>query len=229
MKVPVRRVQWRHCWRIIPTRYPSESLLERVADARDIPAIEELDGLTSTRLRMERGEISYLAAGERASGPGSQYIMASFAYSLFNNSRFGDGSYGVYYGAGSLLTAILETRFHREEFLRFTSESRMMLSMRVLDSCLDGNLHDIRGLKKKQPHLYSPRSYTRSESFARELWERGSEGIVYDSVRDPGGECVAVFKPSLLHHCREERSLLYEWDGRRIGKVYELQEFIEMK
>lgn len=229
MKIPVRRVHWKHCWRVIPTLYPSQNLLDRVADPKDVPAVEQLDGLTSTRLRLERGEINFLPPGERVSGPGSKYIMASFSYSLFNKSRFSDGSYGVYYGANGLPTAVEETKFHREEFMRATAEGPMILPMRVVDVTLGGGLHDVRGLKHKQPVLYSPTSYVQSQAFGRSLWEQGSNGIVYDSVRHSKGECVAVFKPSLLTHCRQERQLIYEWDGRKIIKIYELQEFLKLK
>ncbi len=229
MKTQVSRVHWKNCWRAIPTRYPSENLLDRVADPKDIPAVEKIDGLTSTRLRLERGEFDFLPPGERVHGPGSQYIMASFSYSLFNKSRFSDGSYGVYYGANSLTAAVEETKYHREEFMRATTEGPMMLPMRVVVVTLSGNLHDLRGMKKKHPTLYSPTSYVQSQAFGRNLWEHGSNGIVYNSVRHSKGECAAVFKPSLLSHCREERQLIYEWNGQKIIKIYELQEFLKMK
>ncbi|OVE77995.1 hypothetical protein BVX98_01520 [bacterium F11] len=228
MKVPVHSVHWKHCWRAIPTRYPSENLLDRVTAPQDITAIEQLDGLTSTRLRLERGEFNFLPPGERVRGPGSQYIMASFSYSLFNRSRFSDGSYGVYYGSNSLRTAVAETKFHREQFMRATREGTMMLPMRVVVASLKGQLHDIRKIKRKHPKLYSRTNYTQSQAFGRDLWNQGSEGIVYKSVRHPKGECVAVFIPSILSHCREERALLYEWNGRKITKIYELQEFLKM-
>ncbi len=229
MKIHVHRVDWKHCWRVIPTRYPSENLLDRVTDPKDIPAVEQLDGLTSTRLRLEREEINFLPPGERARGPGSQYIMAPFSYSLFNKSRFSDGSYGVFYGANGLQTAVEETEFHREKFMRFTKEGPMMLSMRVLNASLGGELHDIRGFKHKQPTIYSPNSYIRSQALGLNLWEHKSNGIVYDSVRHLKGECVAVFKPSLLTHCREDRAMIYEWNGQKIIKIYELQEFLKLK
>lgn len=229
MKVPVRRVHWKHCWRIIPTRYPSENLLDRIADRKDHPAIDQLDGLTSTRHRHERGEINFLPSGEQVRGPGSQYIMASFSYSLFNKSRFSDGSYGVYYGANGLPAAVEETKHHRENFMRATAEGPMMLSMRVVDVSLDGKLHDVRRWKHKHPPLYNSTSYAQSQVFGRDLWERGSNGIVYNSVRHLKGECVAVFKPSLLTHCRQERQLIYEWNGHKIIKIYELQEFLKLK
>jgi len=203
--------------------------MSRVTDPKDFPTVERLDELTSTRLRQERGEINFLPVGEHATGQGSQYIMASFSYSLMNNNRFSDGSYGVYYGTQDLRTAIEETRHHREEFMRATAEGPMMLSQRVVVVVLNGELHDIRGLKSKLPGLYSPTSYAQSQPFGRKLWDEGSKGIAYDSVRHPKGECAAVFRPSILSHCRQDRQLVYEWDGRRISVIYELQEFLKLK
>ena len=228
MTPPVRRVSWKHCWRVIPTRYPSENLLDRVVDPKDAAAIEKLDALTSTRVRLERGELNYLPEKELRKDPGSQYVMASFSYSMFNKSRFSDGAYGVYYAANTLITAVDETRFHREEFMKATAEGPMMLPMRVLDSALNGHLHDIRGSKQKYPGVYSTATYSHSQELGRTLWNQDSQGIVFDSVRHAKGECVAVFKPSLLTHCRQERTLLYEWNGRKIIKIYALHEFVEM-
>jgi len=226
---PITRVHWKHCWRVIPTRYPSEDLLDRVVDPKDAEAIQALDALTNTRLRLERGELNFLPSGEMKKDPGSQYIMASFCYSIFNKSRFSDGAYGVYYGADRLSTAVDETCFHREEFMRATAEGPMMLTMRVLDAALDGKLHDIRGMKHKYAAVYSANSYSHSQELGSHLWAKGSHGIVYDSVRHAKGECVAIFKPSLLTRCHQERTLLYEWNGSKIGKIYELHEFVEIK
>jgi len=49
-------------------------------------------------------------------------------------------------------------------------------------------------------------------------------GIAYDSVRHRGGECAAIFRPPALSNCRRERNLVFEWNGKEIGKVYELRE-----
>lgn len=229
MTPPIHRVHWKHCWRVIPTRYPSEDLLDRVVDPKDAKAIQHIDALTNTRLRLERGEISFLPASEMKQDPGSHYVMASFCYSINNKSRFSDGSYGVYYAASSLAVAVDETRFHREKFMRATAEGPMMLPMRVLDAAIDGQLHDIRGMKKKYADVYKSDNYSHSQELGRLLWAQSSQGIAYDSVRSPKGECVAVFKPSLLKHCRQERTLLYEWNGRKIKKIYALHEFIEVE
>ena len=61
------------------------------------------------------------AAEERVSGPGATPVMAAFTHLNPGGSRFSDGSYGVYYAAHSLETAIAEVSHHRAIFLRRTA------------------------------------------------------------------------------------------------------------
>ena len=79
----------------------------------------------------------------------------------------------------------------------------------------------IRDRREALPALYHPSSYAVSQETARTLRDGGSDGMVYESVRDPDGECAAVFRPRLLSNCRQERHLCYVWDGRAIKTVYE--------
>ena len=90
---------------------------------------------------------------------------------------------------------------------------------------MDAMLHDIRGLRDERPALYAPDSYAAGQALGRHLREQGSDGIVYQSVRDADGECAAVFRPRLLANCRQERHLCYVWDGRAIVTVYEKKTF----
>ncbi len=226
MNAPVRRVSWKPCWRIIPTRYPEERLFDRVADPEDRETIEQLEMMTNERMRQERGEISLVPPGDRATGRGGEYIMAAFAYRSPEGSRFSDGGFGVYYAAREIETAVEESRFHREKFMRRTKEAPMRLEMRVLTANLDADLHDIRGMAKRFAKVYSRASYSASQELALKLRKAASHGIAYDSVRRDGGECAAVFRPPSLSHCRQERHMVYDWDGKRISKVFELREYL---
>lgn len=222
---PVRRVAWKPCWRLIPSRYPEEKVFARVTDPGDQAAIEALEGMTSDRMRQERGEVSLVPPADRVKGRGSTYIMAAFSYLPPSGSRFTDGTFGVYYAARMIETGIAETRFHRERFMRRTKEGPMRLQMRALAATLDAGLHDIRGMAKPYAKVYSRTSYGESQGLGLKLRKAGSYGIAYDSVRNAGGECAAIFRPPALSHCRQERHLIYEWDGKTISKVFELREY----
>jgi hypothetical protein len=219
---PVKRITWRPCWRIIPSRHPTIDLFERVADPKDWDALNELEGKTNERLRDEIGEIQLVPPEDRVSGPGATYIMASFTHRNLEGSRFSDGSYGVFYAAQEFETSVAETVYHRERFMRHTDQSPMKLEMRVLNVDLNGRLHDIRKKRRSRTGIYDPDSYAASQALALPLRQSGSWGIVYDSVRYQGGRCAAVFRPPVLSNCRQEGHLCYVWDGQRITDYYKM-------
>ncbi|KDM65293.1 RES family NAD+ phosphorylase [Acidiphilium sp. JA12-A1] len=221
MSLPATQVEWKPSWRIIPSRFPPIQLFERVTPPDDLEAIFAVESLTNPRLRDEVGDIRLVPPEDRVSGPGSSIIMAAFTHLNSAGSRFTDGTYGVFYAANNLDTAIAETTYHRERFMRTTAEVRMELDMRVYLIDLAASLHDLRGRKAEFPIVYHNENYTAGQHLAATLRKEGSNGIAYDSVRHHGGECAAVFRARLLSNCRQERHLCYVWDGQRITAVYE--------
>lgn len=219
--MPLAPIAWQPCYRIVPSRFPPIALFERVADPADLEAVYQIEALTNDRLREQAGELALVPPEDRVAGPGTTPVMAAFTHLNPDGDRFTDGSYGVFYAALALETAIAETRHHRVRFLQATDEPAQEVDMRVYTVDLVAELHDLRGLRESRPELYDPDRYAASQSFAAELRESGSDGIVYQSVRHAGGECAAVFRPRLLSNCRQERHLCYVWDGSGIAAVYE--------
>jgi hypothetical protein len=220
MNIAAQQVTWLPSWRIIPSRFPPIQLFERVTDPTDLDAVLELESLTNDRVRAEVGQLDLIPLEDRLAGPGTSPIIAAFTHLNPDGSRFSDGSYGVYYAARALETAIAETRHHREQFMRATAEPPMELDMRVYLADLDAPLHDIRGMRETLSAVYAPDAYGASQALGRRLRAQNSWGIAYDSVRHEGGECVGVFRPPALRHCRQERHLCYVWDGQRISTIY---------
>jgi hypothetical protein len=224
MTLPVTRIAWKPSWRIIPSRFPPIQLFERVTDPTDLEAIFALESLTNPRLRDAVGDIQLVPPKDRVTGPGASIIMAAFTHLNPAGSRFSDGTYGVYYAAQDLDTAVAETRYHRARFMLATAQGRMELDMRVYLVDLDGGLHDLRGRRAAYPLVYHNDNYAAGQQLARTLRKDGSNGIAYESVRRSGGECIAVFRPPLLSNARQERHLCYVWDGRHIADIYEKRE-----
>lgn len=214
------RVRWRPCYRLIPVRFPPIDLFERVADPADWESLYSVEALTNTRIREEVGDIALVPPGQRVSGPGASYIMAPFTHVSAPGGRFSSPEFGAWYGAHTLETAIRETVYHRERFLQATGEAPMEIDMRELRASLNGDLHDLRGRAEACPELHAPDDYAASQRFATELRAAGSGGIVWNSVRHEGGECVAVFVPRLLGACKQADHWCYVWDGTRIAQVY---------
>lgn len=221
MDAPVNPISWHPCYRIVASRFPPISLFENVADPADLEAVYRIEAMTNDRLREETGALSLVPAEDRVSGPGTSPIMAAFTHLNPVGDRFTDGSFGVFYAALSIETAVAETRHHRIQFLLATDEPAQELDMRVYAVDLNADMHDIRSMRQSHPGYYHPTSYAMSQELAVELRGSGSDGIVYQSVRHDAGECAAVFKPRLLSNCRQERHLCYVWDGQAISTIYE--------
>jgi hypothetical protein len=214
-------VRWSPSYRVIPTRYPPIQLFEEVADPDQLDDVFLIESLTNTRLRDEVGDLSLVPPGERVSGRGTSFIMSAFTHlSPGRGGRFSDSTFGSYYAAADLRTAVEETVYHRERFLRESREPLMRLDMRVIRSTLKAPLHDLRGMKEKSPEIYDPGDYTHSQALARKLRAASSWGVVYDSVRHAAGECAAVFRPRALSPAKLAEHLEYVWDGERIHDVF---------
>ena len=117
----------------MPSRYPPVQLFERLSDdPAEWETLAEIESLTNPRLRDEIGEIRLVPVEERVSGPGASWVMAPFTHVNPRGSRFSDGSYGVYYAARELPTAIAETVFHMGRFYGATGDPPHAEDMRVL-------------------------------------------------------------------------------------------------
>lgn len=222
MTPPISQVTWKPCWRLVPSRFPPTGLFDRVASPEDLEIVLHLEGRTNDRLREQAGDISLVAPEDRLLGPGNTPIMAAFTHLNPEGSRFTSGEYGVYYAAKVIDTAIAETRFHRARFLAATNEPPIEIDMRSYASDLEAAAHDLRGLQEALPAAYDPgpANYGAAQTLAGKLRDKGSNGIVYDSVRDPGGECAAIFRPPVLSPVRQGPHLCYVWDGDAITSVY---------
>ena len=207
--------------------FPPRGLFDRVASEEDLAAVIEIEGLTNDRLRNEIGELTLVPGAERVYGEGTSPIMAAFTHLNPAGSRFTDGSYGVYYAAKKIHTAVTETRFHKARFLRATNEAPTEVDMRSYASNIDARFHNIRGMQKTVPDIYDPDpdAYGAAQALGTALRADGSNGILYDSVRDEGGECVAVFRPKLLSPVVQGEHYCYVWDGSEISSVYVKREY----
>jgi hypothetical protein len=219
-EVPVTAVSWRPSYRIIPTRHPPIQLFERVADPDLLEDVFHIESLTNSRLR-EAFELSRLEPEDRIAGPGTSFIMGALTHiPVDRGGRFNDPTFGAYYAAHELHTAIEETIHHGDRFRHESGEPPGRFDMRVLRSNLQAPLHDVRGLQQRWPAIYDPDDYAHAQALARRLRSERSWGIVYDSVRREGGQCAAVYRPRALSPCKIAEYLEYLWDGERTVEVF---------
>lgn len=215
------RVRWAQACRIVPTRYPSVYLYDRVADAEDFEALYALEALSNERVRDELGQVERVPAAQRRFGPGSGPIMAAFTHVNPAGSRFSNGAYGVFYAAQDRATAVAETQHHQARFLAATAQPAMHLPMRLYHVAIDARLHDLRPPGAVADAVHDPHSYQAAQALGARLQAAGSAGVAYRSVRRPGGLNVGLFNPLGAQRCLHAAHLLYVWDGQAFADVYQ--------
>lgn len=215
------RIRWKPSYRLVPSRFPPTGLFDRVARPEDLDVVLAAEALTNDRLRDELGQIRLVPPEERVSGPGTTPIMAAFTHLNPEGSRFSDGTYGVYYAAHELETGIAESAHHRARFLARTHESPGEVDMRAYLADIAAELVDARNWGRRKPDIMNRDDYKASRAFARARRAEGAGGIVYDSVRREGGQCVAIFRPRLLSPARQGTHIAFVWDGKAIVRWYE--------
>jgi len=214
---PKRRIRWARSYRVINARFPPIDLFERIADPGDWESLIELETLTNPRVRQEAGEISLVPPEERVSGVGASWVMAPFTH-IGWPSRFSDGSWGVYYCAQSLASAVHEKAHHVGFFFARTGEPLgTTMELRALVGAIDARFHDIRrGFRK----AHDPNDPRVAQGLARELRETGSNGIVYNSVRHEGGSCLAALRPKAVSPPISGPNLQFHFDGERVNRWF---------
>ena len=219
---PVSRVTWPRYVRLINSAYPPIDLFEDIADPADWPLLARAEARTSARLAETIGNLDQVPAGRRVGGAGASYVMSPFTHcSPDRPGRFHDGFFGAFYAARDFPTAVAETVHHTARFLAATGEEEGWIAdKRELTCAIDAMLVDLRGGGFAE--VLAPDSYAASQGFARAIRDEGEAGIVYPSVRQPGGECFAAFWPDVMSVPVQGRHFRYHWNGDRIDFIREL-------
>lgn len=214
----------RNTCRLVPSRYPTVGILDRVATAADLPFILELEMWTNDRVSTELGILHRFPREEWVTGrPMASVIMAAFCHPPTGGGRFNDADRGAWYAALDLESAKAEVAYHRTAELMEVGVLETRLQMRLYLADFDCTWHDIRAKSANHRALHDPASYAASQAFARALLAAGSNGIIYRSVRREGGECIACFRPALVGNVRQDAHFEYRWTGTATPSIRKLR------
>jgi hypothetical protein len=143
----------------------------------------------------------------------SEWNMA-IAFPFLNavQSRYSDGSYGVWYGAADLETTVFETVHHWKTKLLSDAEGFLKPGVSIerkvyLVRC-DSALIDVRPVVKKFPKLIFPNDYTATHAIGRKMHHEGHPGLVSKSARC-NGDVYAIFTRDVLSSARYTCFLTY--------------------
>lgn len=221
---PQSLLRWTAAPRLIPSRYPTVGLLDRVADAADLDALFELEGWTNDRINGELGVLRSIPKDEWVLGrPMASVVMAAFCHPAPGGSRFSSEDRGAWYAARTIGTAIAESIFRRTQELREIGSFETRVEMRVYLADFRARFHDIREQRRIWRPFYDPDDYSAGQSLARVLLDAGSQGLVYRSVRDPDGECLACFRPAHVRNVRSGGHYEFRWEGSPDPRVRALR------
>lgn len=218
--------------RLIPSRFSeSGTVLEDVADNDEILAdAARLDAATNERIHGELYGLSGITQFELVYGiPNAHIVRAAFLHPGPFGARFNDTTRGAWYAARAIETSIAEVAYHKARRLSEIVVPESPGGRPDEDvSCYDdwqagfhAAFHVLEPARKYVDCLQAepvPQCYAAPQQLARRLLAEQSSGVVYPSVRHPGGTCLACFRPALVG--RPRRGARYEIRLRAHGEGY---------
>jgi hypothetical protein len=213
--------------RLVSTgRLKEPALLPLAADDRALDDLASLESATNARLRVEEAGLPDLDPHELVFGrAGHTFVNAAFTHTRppgRAGNRFNGDGRGAWYAGLEARTALAEVAYHLTRELEAIGRFENVTDYAELIADFFGPFHDLRHVDPAEPCLDPDPAigYPAGQALARRLRaEAASNGIVYRSVRRPGGTCLAVFRPDLVQNLREGGIWRLIWQGTRDPSV----------
>lgn len=212
--------------RLISTAYITEPAVAPLADDQDeIDILTALEAATSARsspIALPPG-VDPAELLHSSYGYGYTLINAAFCHARPPGNRFNSAERGAWYcafGVDAGETTQAEIIFHRTRALREAGCLHDRGKYRELLAGFTCNFHDLR-TEPNHPSLAAETAaaYPVGQALAKSILAGGGNGLLYPSVRRPGGQCIAVFRPSVIQNVRQGAQVTFEWTGGDIPSV----------
>lgn len=197
--------------RLIASRWPAIGVFDDVLGPADAAAALELEAATDDRLTGALGRLRAIPENEWALGNegGATIAMAAFLHPAEGGGRLNGPQLGAWYAACDLDTAVAETVHRNTRRLRASAGGfPNRIQMRELLSAPSVSLVDVR----REARFHAADDYSVTQPFGETMRTAGHDGILYLSVRRPGGENVAIYKPRRLLPIVQGDHFEYVWD-----------------
>lgn len=212
--------------RLISTAYIDEPALNPLADdEHQLAILTALEGMTSARLSRVALPIGVSSSEllNPSFGYGWTYINAAFCHARPPGNRFNDGDRGAWYcafGPSAADTCQAEIIFHRTRALREAGSFIDRGAYRQLLAGFVSSFNDLRGHPLETCLNADPEiAYPAGQALANGILKQGGNGVIYPSVRHAGGNCLAVFRPSVIQNLRQGQTVVFEWNGSETPRV----------
>jgi RES domain-containing protein len=213
--LPIVREAFPRTVRLVSTARLRDAGLRALVDQDEIAALAEIEGATSTRLRAEDHGLESVHANEFVYGvPHSIFINAAFAYSRPRDmNRFNRDGRGAWYAALDVQTCLNEVSFHMRDFLGRAGQYEAVVEYAEMFSSMAGEFLDLRDIDHPSLHPDIAIGYPAGNLLADAARAKGLNGIIYPSVRHPGGVCLAALRPHAVQSVAPGDVYRMTWSG----------------
>lgn len=213
MTPPETEISQLYTLRLIPSAYFEPPILRPLVDRdEEVPILQAIERKTSKRLSQRKINPDFQDWG-------SSCVEAAFAYRKEGGNRFNDFHHGAWYAGFDEQTAISEVAFHKTRELGFIADPDRRYRDETLYNGLQasfiGRFHDVRRLEPRPDYLHADIDvgYRAGQALARDLLALGSRGLIYPSVRNPGGTCLVAFQEIVVQDVRPSAKWKLTWTG----------------
>jgi len=140
-----------------------------------------------------------------------------YPFTKLSESRFSDGSFGVWYGSDTLETTIYETAYHWTLFLSDAGYSAegIVCHRKIYQVRCDSALIDLRPILESCPEIIHQNDYTATHELGSKIHREGHPGLITASAR-VAGNVYAVFNSNVLSDPRHNCYLKYTTTSKGI-------------
>lgn len=208
--------------RLVTTARLRESVLLGLVGEEDLAALAEIEGATSNRLLTQVRGSGEVQPYEMVYGvPHAAFINAAFAYAKPREiNRFNGPDRGAWYAGFDIDTSLAEVRFHMTQMLAATDVFDATVDYAELHASFAGDFLDLRE-HPDHPSLNPEKSlgYPAGNALAEAVRVKGLNGIIYPSVRNAGGTCIAALFPHAVQSVAQGAIHRMTWNGSPEPKV----------
>lgn len=188
-------------------------------NTKELDDVVLLDGATNDRVQGALRGLIGISTFELVYGiPNAQIVNAACTHPNETGSRFNDDTRGAWYATDRQKAAIAETVYHKsrrlsEIIVPDEPNQRPAQDVSTFDDWRADFQADFHVLDPPEDFFEFlqpepvPQCYRVSQDLARRLLDKGSNGLVYPSVRHQGSKCIVCFRPALVYNPRRSERL----------------------
>lgn len=215
--LPTVREAFPRTIRLVSSRRLRQAAMAPLADnADELDLLAEIEGATSGRLVAEDRGTASLPATELVYGVAhAKFINASFAYAKPRQmNRFNPSDRGAWYAALAVETCIAEVGFHLTQALADANNFHAVAECGEMLASMAGVFVDLREMAEHDCLHPNPAvGYPAGNVVASQARAADLNGIIYPSVRHPGGTCIVALRPNAVQSVVQGGMYRLTWSG----------------